>query len=587
MSAATEQKFIPDPTNSSSSRWYRSGDQGLMAPDGTVMFFGRISGDTQVKLRGLRIELAEVEGALLRAGESLLSTAVVTVRDGDLIAHIMLVPGKHVDNVVVKQKLLLSLSLPQYMHPARIIIVGDLPRANTGKIDRHAVAKLPLTVSGDVANESTNQLTLREVELKLLWRKVLPDPYQELTANAEFFLEGGNSLRLTQLQSEIRETMGVFLSTRELYSAPTLRQMAERIDSQRGEQTGNDEDINWDDEIAIPDELIALSKKKDTHARTPKTKGLKVMMTGGAGVLGNSILHALVQNISVDKIHCIAILPDEEHRIPDSDKVITYTGSLASPALGLSPLECEMLQTEIDLVIHAGGNGHCLNSYSSVRRPNVQSTHFLASLCLPRSVPLLYVSSQRVPALSGLKSLPPVPVIEEPGKTGDTGYMASRWVSERFLHKFSEYNNFMVEIHRPCLFYGDRAPKSDALNGVMTYTSRMRSIPRFKRVEGYIDFKNVDIIGRDIVSSAISLAGENNKGIRYRHHSSGRKVPFPQWGEYMEELTGEKFETLELPDWIIKARKAGIDPLISTYLEGVIEKEELGLFPYLGESLDE
>jgi len=53
----------------------------------------------------------------------------------------------------------------------------------------------------------------------------------------------------------------------------------------------------------------------------------------------------------------------------------------------------------------------------------------------------------------------------------------------------------------------------------------------------------------------------------------------------MEELYGETFEVLELVDWIARARKSGIDPLIATYLEGVIEKEELGLFPYLGEPL--
>jgi amino acid adenylation domain-containing protein len=591
MPIETGHKFIPDPTIGSgdrqpASRWYRTGDQGRLAPDGTVIYLGRLEGDTQVKLRGLRIELAEVEGALLKSGESLISTAVVTVRDGDLIAHVILVPEKHIDRDTVKRKLLGGLRLPQYMHPARVIIVDDLPRANTGKIDRQAVLNLPLSGSGDSAAETASKLTLHEVELKLLWSKVLPDPYQVLTAESDFFLEGGNSFRLTKLQNEIKEALGVFVSTRELYSAPTLRQMANRIESQKGEQSANDENLNWDLETAIPDNLIAASNELSIHTRTPANRDLEVLLTGAAGVLGNSILHALLKDPAVRKVHCIAIFPDEEDRLPVSEKVISYTGSLSSHALGLSPSECAALQSDIDLVIHAGANGHCLNSYSSLRRPNVQSTHFLASLCLPRSIPLLYVSSQRVPALSGQKVLPPVPVLEEPDVSGDTGYMASRWVSERFLHKFSEYNNFMVEIHRPCLYFGDRAPPSDAMNGVLRYTHLMRCIPRFERVEGYIDFKNVDEIARDLVSSAISLAGETNSGVRYRHHSSGRKVPFPKWGEYMEEMYGEKFELLELADWIARARKSGIDPLIATYLEGVMEKEELGLFPYLGEPFD-
>lgn len=594
MPAETNLKFIADPTtggagdNLSASRWYRTGDHGRLAPDGTLIFLGRLDGDTQVKLRGLRIELAEVEGALLKAGESLISTAVVTVRDVDLIAHVILVSEKRIDHDTVKRKLLAGLSLPQYMHPARVIIVDDLPRANTGKIDRQAVAILPISSSDDnSAAGSASKLSLREVELKLLWSNVLPDPNQVLTAESDFFLEGGNSFRLTKLQNEIKETLGVFLSTRELYSVPTLRQMAALIESQRGDQSANDEDIDWDVEIAIPEYLIASSAATVKLKRTPANRDLKVLLTGAAGVLGNSILHALLHDSAVDKVHCIAISPDDEDRLPVSEKVIIYRGSLSSHNLGLTETECARLQSDIDVVIHAGANGHCLNSYTSIRRPNVQSTHFIASLCIPRSIPLLYVSSQRVPALSGLKVLPPVPVLAEPDKTGDTGYMASRWVSERFLHTFSQHNNFMIEIHRPCLYFGDRAPRSDAMNGVLQYTRFMRCIPRFKRVEGYIDFKNVDEIARDMVSSAISLAWGTSKGIRYRHHSSGRKVPFPKWAEYMQELYGEKFEILELADWIARARKSGIDPLVATYLEGVLEKEEIGLFPYLGDSCDD
>ncbi|KAK8102501.1 PKS-NRPS protein [Apiospora sp. TS-2023a] len=610
MPGETDRKFIPDPTKTTNDeelatagRWYRTGDQGWLAPDGTVMFVGRLGGDTQVKLRGLRIELAEVEGALLKSGESLLSAAVVTVRGGDLIAHVILDPGKKgeaVDQGTIKRRLLTGLTLPQYMHPSRVIVVGELPRASTGKIDRQAVLKMPLTANGDGASgEPNSELSLREVELKLLWSRVLPDPYQVLTADSDFFLEGGNSLRLTKLQNEIKETLGVSVSIRQLYSAPTLRQMAARI----GDEYATDEDIDWGVETAIPDSLLAAAETIPRRPRTPTNKNLQVLLTGAAMVLGNAVLHALLHTPAVAKIHCIAVTPDDEAQIPTSnEKIVTYPGSLSSPALGLSPSECAALQSRVDIVIHAGAAGHCLNSYSSVRRANVESTHFLAeTICLPRAVPLLYVSSQRVPAMAGLKVLPPVPVLAEPAKTGDTGYMASRWVSERFLHKLTEKlsengegGGFAVEVHRPCLFFGDRAPPSDALNGVLRYTRLMRTIPRFARVEGYVDVKNVDDIAFDIAASAINLAsatsttngsnsGKGKAGIRYRHHSSGRKVTLEEWPAYMEELYGEPFETLDLPDWIARAREHGIHPLIATYLEGVVEKEELGLFPYLGE----
>ncbi|KAJ5726765.1 polyketide synthase [Penicillium malachiteum] len=587
MSVETDQKFIPDPTKGSvdgsvaTGKWYRTGDQGCLKPDGSVIFLGRLGGDTQVKVRGQRIELAEVEGALLESGESLLSTAVVTFRDGDLIAHVIPNAEKEIDHDLLQRKLLTDLDLPQYMHPARFFIVNELPRANSGKIDRQAVMNLPLAGRSETSGGSTSELSFREVELKLLWSRVLPDPYQVLTAESDFFLEGGSSLRLTKLQNEIKETLGVSVSTRELYSAPTLREMAARI----GSESAQDLDIDWSIETAIPENLILASKQTSKRARIPTKDALKVLLTGAASVLGNSILHALIQDTAVDQVHCIAVSPDDEERILISDKVIAYPGNLSSSDLGLSPSELATLQLNMDVVIHAGANGHCLNSYSSIRRPNVESTHFLAGLCTPRSIPLLYVSSQRVPALAGLNVLPPVPVLAEPAKTGDTGYMASRWVSERFFHKFSEYNHFMTEIHRPCLFFGDRAPPTDALNGVLRYTQLMKCIPRFTRVQGYVDVKNVDIIAHDIVLSAILLAGDTSTGIRFRHHSSGRKVTLDEWPTYMQELYGEPFEVLELADWIDRARKAGIHPLIATYMEGVIEKEELALFPYLGGSM--
>ncbi|KAE8393394.1 putative polyketide synthase [Aspergillus alliaceus] len=566
--AETGRRFIPDPTGFNSkgaaNRWYRTGDQGRLTSDGTLVYFGRLEGDTQIKLRGIRIELGEVEAALLKSGEGLISRAIVTVHDGVLIAHATLVPGKILEPDSVKQ-LLSSLGLPQYMCPARLIIVQDLPRTSTGKIDRQALAKLPLT-GRDSSSQSVSNLSLHEVELKLLWNKVLPAGDHELGPESDFFLEGGNSLQLTKLQHEIKEVTGISVSTRELYSASTLRQMAARIESQREDQLTENEDINWERETEIPVDLMAAVRGTTRPLSTAVTKDIEVLLTGATGFLGASILNALLGDPAIGKVHCVAIIPNELDKLPESNKIMSYTGSLSLPQLGLTPSECVALQSDVDVIIHAGANGHCLNSYVSLRRPNVYSTHFLAALSLPHSIPFLYVSSPRVPSLAGDLSLPPGPVLSEPSTTGDEGYMASRWVCERFLEKLSHFISFPIEIHRPCLYLGDQAPKTDAMNGVLRYTRLMKSIPRLERVRGYIDFKNVEDIAHDMVA--------------------GRKVPFDKWAEYMEELYGGPYKVLELPYWIARAREEGIDPLIATYLEGVLEKKEIGVFPYLGESAE-
>ncbi|KAK7917400.1 hybrid NRPS/PKS enzyme [Apiospora marii] len=172
----------------------------------------------------------------------------------------------------------------------------------------------------------------------------------------------------------------------------------------------------------------------------------------------------------------------------------------------------------------------------------------------------------------------------------DAAVAGSTVSPKRFLHKLTEKlsqesdhggNGFTVEVHRPCLFSGDRAPPSDALNGVLRYTRLMWTIPRFARVEGYVDIKHVDEIASDIALASIN-EGKGKASIRYRHHSSGRDVTLEEWPAYMKELYGEPFEVLDLPVWIARARGLGIHPLIATCLEGVGEKE-MGLFPYLGE----
>ncbi|KAJ9296558.1 hypothetical protein DTO271G3_5256 [Paecilomyces variotii] len=590
----TVRRFVID--GSSSTRWYRTGDQGRLTADGSLIFQGRLEGSTQVKLRGLRIELDEVEGALLEAGASLFSTVVVTVRDDVLVAHATTVMDQKSEiEPVVIAKLLASLPLPQYMCPAQIIIVDDLPRTSNGKIDRNALATAPLpTPSPSVTStRRAPKLSLRQGELRILWEKVLPPTSHTLMAESDFFLEGGNSLRLIKLQHAIKEAMGVSISTRELYEASTLRQMTMRIDFQRQHQMIENESIDWEAETAVPDSVVTAARgavRPLKRSTAGENQAIEVLMTGATGFLGGCILNELLQDISIRKVHCVAIPPDEQGHLPADDKVVHYTGSLSSPTLGLSPSECLTLQQTIDVVIHAGANGHCLNNYSSVRQANVHSTQFLASLCVPYSIPLLYVSSNRVPLLTGNTAPLPGPVSSPPPTTGAEGYTASKWASELFLQRLSTHTAMLVEIHRPCVVIGDQAPTSDALNAILRYSLQMKSIPRFANVEGYFDFMKVEEVAHELASAAITMSrargeaqAEDGIWLRFRHHSSGKKASFPAMADHMRDMYGEAFAEMEFMDWISRALENGMDPLISIYLESLVEKGETLRFPYMGE----
>jgi amino acid adenylation domain-containing protein len=140
-----DRKFVPEPGNPD-ARAYRSGDLVRMRGDGLLEFLGRT--DDQMKVRGHRIEPAEVEAALV--AQSSISRAVVTAREfrpGDkrLVAYLVLAPGAELS--VPRLRRALSATLPSYLLPARYMVLDDLPVTRNGKVDRRALPMPAWTVS--------------------------------------------------------------------------------------------------------------------------------------------------------------------------------------------------------------------------------------------------------------------------------------------------------------------------------------------------------------------------------------------------------------------------------------------------------
>ncbi|KAG0152625.1 hypothetical protein PDIDSM_1105 [Penicillium digitatum] len=528
----TALKFVRDIAAAPEDRtqtMYRTGDKGRLLSDGTLIFLGRLDGDTQIKLHGVRIELEEIEGAILEIARGLLSNVVVTARGDVLVAHAIFAPCQTATDVEL-QHLIARLHLPQYMCPARLIV------------DRKALQELPLP-QREISAPSEEKMTLREGELRLLWEKVLPDlnNTRRLSPRSDFFLEGGNSLRLMKLQGAIKEALGVSISTHELYQACSLRQMAACIDSWRDAPA--EEQIDWVRETAVPDTILAAARegqrKWSQHIVRDR---INVLLTGSTSFLGMTLLKTLVSDESIQQI----------------------VWHLSSPTLGLSPADCEQLHSSIDVIVHAGASGHCLNHYSSLRAPNVYSTQLLASFAVRWSIPLLYLSSNRVGLLSGNTAPHPVSMASFPPRTdGMEGFTASKWASECFLENLAACVPLSIQVHRPCVVVGAEAPNSDALNAILKYSTLMRTVPRFDRVEGYLDFQPVEDAAREIAEV---------------------KVPVQEYRAHMEQVHGHEFAELAIGEWIVKALQAGIDPLITTYLEGIVERGEMVTFPYLGDA---
>nr|WP_277815238.1 non-ribosomal peptide synthetase [Dietzia sp. B19] len=222
----TVEKFVADPYSATpGARMYRSGDLVRLLPGGDIEFVGRIDG--QVKIRGHRIETGEIE-AVLEEHDDVLRCAVVADADRSLLMGYVV--GRH-EGALDEAELLsyLTSRLPEYMVPARVIVLGELPVTTNGKVDRSA---LP-TATGRTprSDEVTTPRTNTEAGLLTVWEEVLDR--DGFGMHDDFFALGGHSLVAAKAVTRIRATFGVDLPVREIFDHTSIAELAKVVDDLR------------------------------------------------------------------------------------------------------------------------------------------------------------------------------------------------------------------------------------------------------------------------------------------------------------------------------------------------------------------
>jgi amino acid adenylation domain-containing protein len=228
----TALRFVPDPlAEQPGARLYRTGDLGRRLADGTLEFLGRT--DHQVKVRGFRVELGEIESQL---GEhpAIAQAAVLCREDARgeprLIAFYT-AAGDGVSEGELRD--FLRRSLPEPMLPALFIRLERLPLTPNGKVDRRALPD-PGDLGGRAGREPVAPRTPLEETLAGIWSGLLR--VEPVGVRDSFFELGGHSLLAAQLVSRVRQTWGVELPLRDLFEAPTIEAMAAAIESRQTRQ---------------------------------------------------------------------------------------------------------------------------------------------------------------------------------------------------------------------------------------------------------------------------------------------------------------------------------------------------------------
>jgi amino acid adenylation domain-containing protein len=229
--AATAEAFVPHPySRTPGARLYRTGDRARLMPGGAIDFLGRR--DTQVKLRGYRIELQEVEAALLRHPDVHMAAAAIAdsgAKGQRLLAYVVLREGRKDD--AAELRAFLKQTLPGYMLPAEFALLSRMPVGPTGKVDRSALPRLePATIdaAGEVGDEPRSDT---ERMLCDLWAGLMDRARVGIYDN--FFELGGHSLMATHLIARVRGQLQVEIPLRTLFESPTVVGFAERIDEFR------------------------------------------------------------------------------------------------------------------------------------------------------------------------------------------------------------------------------------------------------------------------------------------------------------------------------------------------------------------
>ncbi len=226
----TAERFITHTfADSTTERLYRTGDRVRYLPDANIEFLGRA--DFQVKVRGFRVELGEIE-ARLSQHPAVLEAVVVTdaqlqpqnAAPTQLIGYVRPGPGTHIDDSDLRGYL--RAHLPDYMVPSIIVVLDDFPRTATGKVDRRALPPPTPTDSSDVGFVAA--VTPTEQTLAEIWATVLKKGAVGVHDN--FFEIGGDSLLSIQIAARARRA-GYTFRPNDLFDHPTIAELAAVIQS--------------------------------------------------------------------------------------------------------------------------------------------------------------------------------------------------------------------------------------------------------------------------------------------------------------------------------------------------------------------
>ncbi len=354
--ALTADRFMPDPFSCKpGARLYRTGDLARQRLSGELEYVRRV--DRQVKVRGLRIELGEVESAL--RAEPQVEDAVVLVHKGNqaaqLNAYVVLAQTVELRGAPERLQRQLRTRLPEYMVPSTITIVPNLPAGPNGKVDAEALTKI-VSANDPVKPRAAASFGLSALERQLaqIWCEVLQ--VREVGRGTNFFDVGGHSLSLVEVQTRIQERLALKLSVTDLFLHPTIAGLAEHLKEKLGgtpvapaEKSGSS--------------VVPLARLSDRQEESIAVVGVACRLPGALDVeaFWENLVGGVeaVQWFSAEELEASGVpkeLRTHERYVPARALVAGPIEHFDAAFFGFSGREAELVDPQIRLLLESAQN---------------------------------------------------------------------------------------------------------------------------------------------------------------------------------------------------------------------------------------
>ncbi|MGW1764668.1 non-ribosomal peptide synthetase [Streptomyces sp. NPDC002073] len=554
-SALTAERFVADPYGPPGSRMYRTGDLARRNGDGQLEYAGRT--DTQIKIRGFRVEPGEVEAAL--AAHPAVTRAAAVVRDAptgkQLVAY---TTGEAVD--VGALRAFVAARLPDFMVPSAFVALDRLPLTPNGKLDRAALPA-PDPTTGTGAYRAPR--TAHEETLCALFAEVLGA--ERVGVDDDFFALGGHSLLIVRLLARVAAELGARIAVQDFLTAPRPADLAALL------AVGATGRASGAPSVVPPSEARLAPGLRFPDAGGFAAPPRHVLLTGATGFVGAFLLRELLAQTDA-QVHCLVRADTERagrarlHAVLDSygidlgvaaERVRLVPGDLAREGLGIDAAHWRGLRDEVDTIVHSGAYVHHVSAYERLKAANVEGTRTLLRLAAEgRPKRFHHVSTLGIfGSAATSRLLTEDSPVEDARHGAADGYLASKWVADLMV-KDAVARGASARVYRLGRIWAES--ERGAINPDDMFCRLLLSCAALGCYpEG--DALRVDLLPADVAARALvalALAGEGPEPAAVHHLQHPRQTGVGAFLRVFDAWRGTRSEPVGLDVWLRRLRRA-------------------------------